>query len=81
VAEYADHAVVLVGGRRVFEGAPRTLFASTSVLEVAALKAPPVYDIAVRTIGHGALTVRELTEALGAARELSRDDAAVACPV
>jgi energy-coupling factor transport system ATP-binding protein len=81
VAEYADHAVVLVRGRRVFEGAPRTLFGSPSVLEVAALNAPPVYDVAMRTIGHGALTVQELTEALGAARELSRDDSVVACPV
>jgi energy-coupling factor transporter ATP-binding protein EcfA2 len=46
VAEYANHVLVMSEGRPIFDGAPEDLFHRSSVLEQAALKAPPISALA-----------------------------------
>lgn len=48
VTEYATRAVVLVGGRIVFDGAPTALFERPDILREARLTAPPVVRLAQR---------------------------------
>jgi energy-coupling factor transport system ATP-binding protein len=45
VAEWADRALVISGGRLLFDGLPETMFADPALLEEAGLMAPPVFAI------------------------------------
>ncbi|HWJ73610.1 MAG TPA: energy-coupling factor transporter ATPase [Kaistia sp.] len=45
VAEWADRALVVSGGRLLFDGLPQAMFANTDLIEEAGLLAPPVFEI------------------------------------
>ncbi len=63
VAEYATRAIVLLDGRIVFDGTPRTLFSQPEILAQARLALPPVTRLANRLhregMVPGVLTVAE----------------------
>jgi energy-coupling factor transport system ATP-binding protein len=45
VAEWADRALVISGGRLLFDGSPEAMFADDALIADAGLLAPPVYEI------------------------------------
>jgi energy-coupling factor transport system ATP-binding protein len=45
VAEWADRALVISGGRLPFDGSPEAMFADDALIADAGLLAPPVYEI------------------------------------
>jgi energy-coupling factor transport system ATP-binding protein len=45
VAEWADRALVISGGRLLFDGSPQAMFADDALIADAGLLAPPVYEI------------------------------------
>ncbi len=53
VAEFADRAVVLAGGRVRFDGSPGTLFQQHDLLAETRLSAPPVVRLAQRLVPYG----------------------------
>jgi energy-coupling factor transporter ATP-binding protein EcfA2 len=53
VAEYANRAVVLLGGQIVFDGTPRALFARPEILRRTGLTLPPVTRLAERLSAEG----------------------------
>lgn len=65
VVEYAERALLMRGGRLVFDGALDTLLADETLLRSAAFEAPPAARVA-RALGIPARTVDELARALGA---------------
>ncbi|MCC6763424.1 MAG: energy-coupling factor ABC transporter ATP-binding protein [Deltaproteobacteria bacterium] len=65
VVEYAERALLMRGGRLVFDGALDELLADEPLLRSAAFEAPPAARVA-RALGIPARTVDELACALGA---------------
>jgi energy-coupling factor transport system ATP-binding protein len=65
VVEYAERALLMRGGRLVFDGALDVLLADETLLRSAAFEAPPAARVA-RALGIAARTVDELARALGA---------------
>ncbi len=65
VVEYAERALLMRGGRLVFDGALDALLADEALLRSAAFEAPPAARVA-RALGIPARTVDELARALGA---------------
>jgi energy-coupling factor transport system ATP-binding protein len=67
VADYTQRAIVLLGGRVLFDGTTRTLFQQGAILSAAGLALPPVARLARRWhslgIRPGILTGRELVSA------------------
>jgi energy-coupling factor transporter ATP-binding protein EcfA2 len=45
VAEWADRALVISGGRLLFDGSPEAMFADNALIADAGLLAPPIYEI------------------------------------
>jgi energy-coupling factor transport system ATP-binding protein len=45
IAEWADRAMVISGGRLLFDGSPEAMFADDRLIADAGLSAPPVYEI------------------------------------
>ncbi len=66
VVEYAERALLMRGGRLVFDGALDTLLDDEALLRSAAFEAPPAARVA-RALGIPARTVDELARALAAA--------------
>ncbi|WP_131195231.1 ABC transporter ATP-binding protein [Lichenihabitans psoromatis] len=48
VAEWADRALVLSGGRLLFDGTPDAMFADDALLRAGGLLTPPIFDISRR---------------------------------
>ena len=65
VVEYAERALLMRGGRLVFDGALDALLADEALLRAAAFEAPPAARVA-RALGIPARTVDDLARALGA---------------
>ncbi|MCC6847704.1 MAG: energy-coupling factor ABC transporter ATP-binding protein [Deltaproteobacteria bacterium] len=65
VVEYAERALLMRGGRLVFDGALDDLLADEPLLRSAAFEAPPAARVA-RALGISARTVDALARALGA---------------
>ncbi len=65
VVEYAERALLMRGGRLVFDGALETLLGDEELLRSAAFEAPPAARVA-RALGIRARTVDQLARALGA---------------
>ena len=72
VAEWADRALVIGGGRLLFDGSPAAMFADAALIAEAGLLTPPVYEIskalAARHPGsllRPTLSVPELTDTIG----------------
>ena len=66
VMEYAERALLMRGGRLVFDGPLETLLADEDLLRSAAFEAPPAARVA-RALGVRARTVEELARRLTAA--------------
>ncbi len=74
VAEWADRALVISGGRLLFDGRPEAMFADDALIAEAGLLTPPVYEIskalAARRPGgrlQPTLSLSDLTNALAGA--------------
>jgi len=72
VAEWADRALVIGGGRLLFDGSPAAMFADSTLIAEAGLLTPPVYEIskalAARHPGsllRPTLSVPELADTIG----------------
>ena len=72
VAEWADRALVIGGGRLLFDGSPAAMFANAALIAEAGLLTPPVYEIskalAARHPGsllRPTLSVPELADTIG----------------
>ena len=65
VVEYAERALLMRGGRLVFDGALDELLGDEALLASAAFEAPPAARVA-RALGIRARTVEQLARALGA---------------
>lgn len=65
VVEYAERALLMRGGRLVFDGALDDLLGDEDLLASAAFEAPPAARVA-RALGISARTVHQLARALGA---------------
>ena len=65
MVEYAERALLMRGGRLVFDGALDALLADEALLRAAAFEAPPAARVA-RALGIPARTVDDLARALGA---------------
>jgi energy-coupling factor transport system ATP-binding protein len=71
VAEYAERGVLMSGGRMLFDGPLRALFAEEALLQRAHFQAPDVTRLS-RRFGLTALSVDDLLATLGRPQPQSR---------
>jgi energy-coupling factor transport system ATP-binding protein len=72
VAEWADRALVISGGRLLFDGSPAAMFANDRLVADAGLLTPPIYDISKALTAkypdsplQSTLSLHELAESIG----------------
>jgi energy-coupling factor transport system ATP-binding protein len=76
VAEYARRAIVMADGRIIADGSPSDIFYDREAMKRAALRPPPIVELAALMTPSGApasgiLTVDEFTDCLHLARRVA----------